>query len=312
MTSVRKIKKIWKSQPTIEGAGVHLKRAFGYDQLPLFDPFLMLDDFHSSNPADYLPGFPWHPHRGIETITYVLEGLVEHGDSMGNKGVIGAGDVQWMTAGSGIIHQEMPKESPTGTMWGFQLWANLPASQKMMPPRYREIKAADIPEVTLAGGVKVKVIAGRVETVQGPVRDIVIGPELLEIIVPAHTVFRRSLPDGHTAFAYILAGEGYFDESRDAYAHESVGAGWSDLERHCVCQAETVVLFEQAGEGIEVSTSEKSLRFLLVSGQPLGEPIAWYGPIVMNSQEELKIAFAEYQQGTFVKSSAKGEGVKSS
>lgn len=301
MNSVRKIKKILKGRPTIEGAGVHLKRAFGNSQLPQFDPFLMLDDFHSSNPDHYLPGFPWHPHRGIETITYVQEGLVEHGDSMGHKGVIGAGDVQWMTAGSGIIHQEMPKESPTGTMWGFQFWANLPAAQKMMPPRYRDVKAADIPEVTLVGGVTVKVIAGTVGNVQGPVKDIVIDPEMLDISVPAGTLFQRPLPEGHTAFAYILSGEGYFDECRDAYAHETTSAGWFDTERRCVCQPETVVLFEHEGDIVQVSTTEKPVRFLLVSGKPIGEPVAWYGPIVMNTQEELKTAFEEYERGTFVK-----------
>jgi redox-sensitive bicupin YhaK (pirin superfamily) len=301
MDSVRKIKKIWKGKPTIEGAGVHLKRAFGYSQVPQFDPFLMLDDFHTSNPAEYLPGFPWHPHRGIETITYVQEGLVEHGDSMGNKGVITAGDVQWMTAGSGIIHQEMPRESPTGTMWGFQFWANLPASHKMMPPRYRDVKAADIPEAVLEDGITVKVIAGTVGGVQGPVKDIVIEPEMLDISVPAGTVFRRPLPAGHTAFAYILSGEGYFDECRDAYTHEMASAGWSDLERPCVCQPETVVLFEHKGDVVQVTTTDRPVRFLLVSGKPIGEPVAWYGPIVMNTQEELKTAFEEYERGTFVK-----------
>lgn len=301
MNSVRKINKIWKGRPTIEGAGVLLKRAFGNSQVPQFDPFLMLDDFHSSNPDEYLPGFPWHPHRGIETITYVQEGLVEHGDSMGHKGVISAGDVQWMTAGSGIIHQEMPKESPTGTMWGFQFWANLPASHKMMPPRYRDVKAADIPEVTLEGGVTVKVVAGTVENVQGPVKDIVIDPEMLDISVPPATVFQRPLPPGHTAFAYILSGEGYFDECRDAYAHETTSAGWWDTERHGVCQPETVVLYEHQGDVVQVSTTKNPVRFLLVSGKPIGEPIAWYGPIVMNSKEELRVAFEEFQNGSFIK-----------
>jgi len=299
--TTRHIKKLFKSRPTIEGAGVHLKRAFGYSQVPQFDPFLMLDDFHSSNPADYLAGFPWHPHRGIETITYVLEGLVEHGDSMGNKGTIGAGDVQWMTAGSGIIHQEMPRESPTGTMWGFQFWANLPAAQKMMPPRYRDVKSADIPAVTLDGGVTVKVIAGTVGGVQGPVKDIVIEPEMLDISVPAGTVFRHPLPAGHTAFAYILAGEGYFDECRDAYAHEAASAGWLDTERRCVCGPETVALYEHEGDAVQVTTTDKPVRFILVAGKPLGEPVAWYGPIVMNTQEELKVAFEEYEKGTFIK-----------
>ncbi len=297
----RRIAKIFKSRPTIEGAGVHLKRAFGYSQVPLFDPFLMLDDFHTSKPEEYLAGFPWHPHRGIETITYVLEGLVEHGDSMGNMGAIGAGDVQWMTAGSGIIHQEMPRLSPTGTMWGFQFWANLPAAHKMMAPRYRDVKAADIPEVSLGNGVTVKVIAGEVAGVKGPVGDIVIEPEMLDISVPAGTVFSHSLPAGHTAFAYILSGEAYFDDQRDAYAYEMVGHGWSDTERRCLCAAETVVLFEQAGAAVKVTTTDAAVRFLFVSGRPLGEPVAWYGPIVMNTQEELKTAFEEYQRGTFVK-----------
>lgn len=297
----RKIKTIFKSRPTIEGAGVHLKRAFGYSQVPQFDPFLMLDDFHTSNPDEYLPGFPWHPHRGIETITYVLEGVVEHGDSMGNKGAIGAGDVQWMTAGSGIIHQEMPQLSPTDTMWGFQFWANLPAKDKMMAPRYQDIKAADIPTVTLDSGVAIRVVAGTVAGVQGPVRDIVIEPEMLDITVPAGTVFRHALPQGHTAFVYVLSGEGYFDEQRDAFAYEVMGRGWTDVERRCVCQPETVVLFEHEGEHVQVTASDAPVRFLLVSGKPLNEPVAWYGPIVMNTQAELKVAFEEYQNGTFVK-----------
>jgi len=299
--TTRRIAKIFKSRPTIEGAGVHLKRAFGYSQVPQFDPFLMLDDFHTSNPDEYLAGFPWHPHRGIETITYVLEGLVEHGDSMGNTGVIGAGDVQWMTAGSGIIHQEMPRISPTGTMWGFQFWANLPTSQKMMPPRYRDVKAGDIPEVAVAGGVTIKVVSGTVAGVQGPVRDIVIEPEMLDISIPPGTAFRHPLPAGHTAFAYVLSGEGYFDERRDAYAYEMVGHGWSDVERRCCCAPETVVLFEHQGDDLLVTTTDQPVRFLFVSGKPLGEPVAWYGPIVMNTQEELKIAFEEFHNGTFIK-----------
>jgi hypothetical protein len=299
--TIRRIAKIFKSRPTIEGAGVHLKRAFGYSQVPQFDPFLMLDDFHANDPDKYLPGFPWHPHRGIETITYILEGRVEHGDSMGNSGVIEAGDVQWMTAGSGIIHQEMPKESPTGTMWGFQFWANLPADHKMIAPRYREVKAAEIPEVAMAQGVKVKVVAGKVAGVKGPVRDITIEPEMLDITIPAGTVFKHTLPVGHTAFAYILDGEGYFDDRRDAYAYEMVGHGWTDLERRCVCRHETVVLFEHAGDTVLVTTTDQPLRFLFVSGKPLKEPVAWYGPIVMNTQDELRVAFEEYNLGTFIK-----------
>ena len=280
---IRKVSTLLNSAPTIEGAGVHLKRAFGYHQLPKLDPFLMLDDFHTSNPDEYLAGFPWHPHRGIETITYILEGLVEHGDSMGNKGVIGAGDVQWMTAGSGIIHQEMPKESPTCTMWGVQLWANLPAAQKMMAPRYRDVKAADIPEVRLDDGVTIKVIAGTVGSFQGPIRDIVIDPELLDISIPAGTSYHHSLPEGHTAFVYILSGEGFFDDGGVVY------------------RPETVLLFERTGHVVRVETREFPVRFLFVAGKPLGEPVAWGGPIVMNTREELDIAFAEHKNGTFIK-----------
>jgi redox-sensitive bicupin YhaK (pirin superfamily) len=298
---IRKIHKIFRGIPTIEGAGVHLKRAFGNAQVPQFDPFLMLDDFHSSRPSDYLAGFPWHPHRGIETITYVLEGLVAHGDSMGNKGVIGAGDVQWMTAGSGIIHQEMPQESPTGTMWGFQFWANLPASRKMMDPRYRDVKASDIPEVGLEGGVSAKIIAGKIGGAEGPVKDIVIEPEMMDITVPAGTTFRRVIPQGHTVFAYVMSGAGYFDECRDRFSHDSWGAGWTDVKPQGICRAETAVLFQREGDAVQVTTAESPVRFALVSGKPLGEPVAWYGPIVMNTQAELRIAFEEYERGTFIK-----------
>ncbi len=297
----RRIFKVFRSTPTIEGAGVHLKRAFGYHQVPLFDPFLMLDDFHNTDPARYLAGFPWHPHRGIETITYVLEGVVEHGDSMGNRGVIGAGDVQWMTAGSGIIHQEMPRESPTGTMWGFQYWANLPASQKMMPPRYRDVPAATIPEVLLDSGVRVKVVSGALNGVQGPVRDIVIDPELMDITIPAGAEFVHRLAPGHTVVTYLLAGSGHFDEGRDPFSFEFTGRGWLDLERPCLFGPETVVLYERDGEGIRVTAGENGVRFLLLSGRPLGEPVAWQGPIVMNTREELRIAFEEFHAGTFVK-----------
>jgi redox-sensitive bicupin YhaK (pirin superfamily) len=299
--ATRRILKVFRSVPTIEGAGVHLKRAFGYHQVPLFDPFLMLDDFHTSDPAEYLAGFPWHPHRGIETITYILEGLVEHGDSMGNKGTIGAGDVQWMTAGSGIIHQEMPQKSPTGTMWGFQFWANLPASQKMMPPRYRDVPAASIPEALLDSGVRVKVVSGTMNGVEGPVRDIVIDPELMDVSVPAGVVFEHCAKPGHTVVAYVLSGAAHFDEGRDPFSYEYSGSGWLDLERACLFGPETVVLYERDGENIRVTGGEQGVRFLLLSGRPLGEPVAWQGPIVMNSREELRIAFEEYHNGTFIK-----------
>jgi redox-sensitive bicupin YhaK (pirin superfamily) len=300
MRKIRKIKKILKSKPTIEGAGVHLKRAFGFYQVPLLDPFLLLDDFHSNNPKDYLKGFPWHPHRGIETITYVLYGKVEHGDSMGNKGIIDSGDVQWMTAGSGIIHQEMPKGQKDGLMWGFQLWANLPASHKMMDPRYRDVKGHQIPEMTLDKGVKVKIICGEVNGVKGPVQDIVIDPEYLDIIVPSKSNFTYRVKGGHTVFAYVIEGKGYFDQGRDSYAYEVEGANYFDFKRDCLMGSENLILFDD-GDEVAVSTEDKPVRFLLISGKPIGEPVAWYGPIVMNTQEELRIAFEEYQNGTFIK-----------
>jgi len=300
MSTIRKIQKIWKSRPTIEGAGVHLKRAFGYNQVPQIDPFLLLDDFRSDNPDHYVKGFPWHPHRGIETITYLLQGEVEHGDSMGNRGLISSGDVQWMTAGNGIIHQEMPKGDKKRRMSGFQLWANLPASHKMMDPRYRDVKDLQIPEISLKSGAKVKIICGKVNGTQGPVQDIVTDPEYLDVTVPAGATFTHPVRRGQKAFAYVIEGEAYFDQSRDSYAHEVIGSNYFDFKRSCICGNETMVLY---GDGDEVSvTPEKNaVRFLLVSGRPIGEPVAWYGPIVMNTQEELKLAFEEYQNGTFIK-----------
>ena len=300
MKSVRKIRKLWKSKPTLEGAGVHLKRALGYNEVPLFDPFLLLDDFHSDNPQHYLKGFPWHPHRGIETITYVHQGRVEHGDSMGNSGVINSGDVQWMTAGSGIIHQEMPKGRDDGLMWGFQLWANLPASDKMMAPRYRGITAREIPEAALKGNVKVKVICGEVDGVRGPVQDVVVAPEYLDVSMPAETTFTHPVKRGHTVFAYVVDGEGYFDAGREAYAHEAVGLNYFDFPQRCMCGVENLVLYGD-GDEVAVATRQLPVRFLLISGKPIGEPVAWYGPIVMNTQEELRVAFEEYEAGTFIK-----------
>ncbi len=300
MTTVRRIRKVWKSRPTIEGAGVHLKRAFGFDQVPLLDPFLLLDDFHSADPAEYLPGFPWHPHRGIETITYVLLGTVEHGDSMKNRGVISPGDVQWMTAGGGIIHQEMPKGDADGRMWGFQLWANLPAASKMMAPRYREVKSADIPEAALPGGVRAKVVCGRLDGLQGPVRDIVTEPEYLDVTVPAGATFVHRVPRSRNVFAYVVGGAAYFDPERDAYARDAVGTGWYDMDRKCLCGPETLIHYGD-GDEISVAAGDDPVRFLLVSGRPIGEPVAWYGPIVMNTREELRTAFEEYAAGTFLK-----------
>lgn len=300
MSTIRKIKKVLKSRLTLEGAGVHLKRAFGYRHVPQLDPFLLLDDFHSNNPDEYIKGFPWHPHRGIETITYVLYGEVEHGDSMGNKGLISSGDVQWMTAGSGIIHQEMPKGQDDGLMWGFQLWANLPASHKMMEPRYRDVKRLQIPEVTLDNGVKIKIICGEVDGVKGPVQDIVIDPEYVDVTVPSRTEFTHRVREGYTVFAYVIEGRGYFEPERDPYRYEVEGSNYFDFKRECLLGPESLVMFED-GEELAISTEDEGVRFLLVSGKPIGEPVAWYGPIVMNTQEELKIAFEEYQNGTFLK-----------
>ena len=299
--AARAVAKVWKSKPTIEGAGVHLKRAFGFDAVPQLDPFLLLDDFHSSDPRQYLPGFPWHPHRGIETITYVLHGEVEHGDSMGNAGVIRPGDVQWMTAGSGIIHQEMPRGERDALLWGFQLWANLPRSHKMMEPRYRGVTAGEIPEVALASGAKAKVVCGTVGGVTGPVRDIITDPEYLDVTVPPGTAFEHAVTDGHTVLVYVIEGQAYFDEQRDAYAHEVVGGTYFDLDRECRFGPEHLVLYEPHGRRIVVTTEELPVRFLLVSGRPLREPVAWYGPIVMNTQEELRVAFEELRDGTFIK-----------
>ena len=300
MKSPRKIQKVFKSKPVVEGAGVHLKRAFGFSQVPIFDPFLLLDDFRSDNPDHYLHGFPWHPHRGIETITYVLQGDVEHGDSLGNSGDITSGDVQWMTAGSGIIHQEMPKGDAQGKMEGFQLWANLPAEQKMMDPRYRDVQAAEIPKVSLDDGTEIKIISGRVGDTQGPVQDIVIEPEYLDVSMPAHAQFIHPTIPGHTFFAYVIGGKGCFCEVKEPFNYELEGLNYFDMQRDPNLGNETLVLFGD-GDHITVSTEDESVRFLLISGKPIGEPIAWQGPIVMNTQEELKQAFEAYRNGTFVK-----------
>jgi len=300
MATVRKIKRIIKSKATMEGAGVHLKRAFGFREVPGLDPFLLLDDFRSDDPSKYLAGFPWHPHRGIETITYVIAGRVEHGDSMGNTGVIGPGDVQWMTAGSGIIHQEMPKGRDDGLMGGFQLWANLPAKHKMMDPRYRDVKDSQIPVADLGNGVKARVICGEAGGVTGPVKDIVIDPAYLDVTVPAGAAFRRSVKRGHTVFCYVVEGGGYFDQGRDAYSFEAEGANYFDFKRECLVGPDSLVIFDD-GDEVVIKAEDSPVRFLMVSGKPIGEPVAWYGPIVMNTQEELRVAFEEYNNGTFIK-----------
>ena len=300
MEKTRKILKVIKSKPTLEGAGVHLKRAFGFGGVHAFDPFLLLDDFRSDNPEYYLKGFPWHPHRGIETITYILEGKVEHGDSMKNAGVISPGDVQWMTAGSGIIHQEMPKGDANGRMGGFQLWANLPAAQKMMEPRYRDVKSTQIPEVSSGNGVKIKVICGLVDGTQGPVRDIITDPEYLDVSVPAGTNFTHPTKAGHTVLAYVIEGEARFCQEKDPFSYEVEGVNYFDLQRKPFADNESLVLFED-GEQVVVATQAEPVRFLLISGKPIGEPVAWYGPIVMNTQAELETAFEELNNDTFIK-----------
>lgn len=282
MTQLRAIRRSWASRPTIEGAGVRLKRAFGYDEVPLFDPFLLLDDFHSSKPEDYMAGFPWHPHRGFETITYMLSGEVEHRDSLGNTGVIRSGDMQWMTAGSGIIHQEMPRRQ-NGELRGLQLWANLPASHKMMPPRYRDVTKAQIPELTLTTGAKLRIIAGEIRGNRGPVQGIVTDPEYLDVTLPPATQFDHAVTAGHTVFAYVVEGSAYFAPS----------------QRRPLA-ADHVLLFTD-GDELQITTKTDATRFILVSGTPIGEPIAWHGSIVMNTQEELQVAFREYQDGTFIK-----------
>jgi redox-sensitive bicupin YhaK (pirin superfamily) len=269
-----------QARPTSEGAGVRLRRVFGFSETGVFDPFLMLDDFRSDDPTDYRAGFPWHPHRGIETITYVLRGDVEHGDSLGNAGVIGDGDVQWMTAGSGIIHQEMPAGDAGGSMWGFQLWANLPAEDKMMDPRYRGVQAEEIPVVTTPGGAEVRVISGETGGVSGPVRGILTDPEYLDVTLPPGAVFEHATAAEHTVCAYTFAGE-------------------TECSPGSISQDGTLVLFSE-GDHVKVC-SPAGGRFLLMSGRPLREPIAWRGPIVMNTQEELREAFREYHEGTFVK-----------
>lgn len=298
--SIRPVKRIYESQPAVEGAGVHLRRAFGFGKTEDFDPFLLLDDFRNDNPEEYLAGFPWHPHRGIETITYVLAGTVDHGDSLGNQGTLEPGDVQWMTAGSGILHQEMPKGDPAGRMHGFQLWANLPKALKMTAPRYQDIKSADIPTVTDDDGTRVRVIIGSFWGKSGPVEGIAADPRYLDVSVPPGR--RKTLPVelGRHAFAYVFAGSGSFRDASGprAVATELVGQG--DTPVLTDVGNRSLVLFD-SGDEVTVQAGEEGIRFLLVSGRPIEEPVAWYGPVVMNTEEELRQAFAEIRQGTFIK-----------
>jgi redox-sensitive bicupin YhaK (pirin superfamily) len=298
--SVRPIKRLVRSKPTIEGAGVHLRRAFGFGDTRDFDPFLLLDDFRNDTPENYRAGFPWHPHRGIETITYVLAGTVDHADSLGNAGSISAGDVQWMTAGSGIIHQEMPHGDSEGKMHGFQLWANLPSSLKMTRPRYQDVHAADIPEVTDDDATRVRVICGDFWGTSGPVDGIAAEPQYLDVWVPPLT--RKSLPVETTrnAFAYVFAGSGEFCNASEPLAVPTEGVGVADTSVSEKVENRSLVVFDR-GDEVTVEAGDMGIRFLLVSGKPLEEPIAWYGPIVMNTQAELRQAFAEFEAGTFLK-----------
>ena len=303
--SIRPTKRVISATPAVEGAGVKLQRVFGFADTEDFDPFLLLDDFRNDRPEDYVKGFPWHPHRGIETITYVLAGTVEHADSLGNRGQLGGGDIQWMTAGSGIIHQEMPTGDRDGRMHGFQLWANLPASLKMTTPRYQDIRGTDIPEVADDDGTRVRVICGEFWGRRGPVDGIAAEPQYLDISVPPGR--RRTLPVETTrhAFAYMFAGTGTFggaSEPRPVQTDmlERPDLDLMDLTRPTTAGNRSLVLFDR-GDEITVEAGEQGLRFLLVSGRPIQEPVAWYGPVVMNTQAELQEAFAEIKRGTFLK-----------
>ncbi len=282
MKQIRPVERVLRAYPTVEGAGVRLHRAFGSYEVPQFDPFLMLDDFRAPHPESYLAGFPTHPHRGIETVTYMLKGYVEHEDSMGNAGMVNAGDVQWMTAGSGIIHSEMPKPV-NGQMGGFQLWINLPHSHKMMDPRYQEITQDQIPTVSPRKGVKIHLICGSIQGINGPVRDIIADPEYLDVSLAPDAIFSHRVKEGYSAFAYVIGGEGTFDPDE----------GYQMNNRD-------LVLFGD-GSRVYARSSGRGFRFLFFSGKPIHEPVAWRGPVVMNTNDELRLAFREYDDGTFIK-----------
>ena len=298
--SLRPINRLSQAKPTLEGAGVRLRRAFGFGNTSDFDPFLLLDDFRNDIPEDYLAGFPWHPHRGIETITYVLAGTVEHGDSLGNRGTITAGDIQWMTAGRGIIHQEMPKGDQLGQMHGFQLWANLPASLKMTAPRYQEVKSPEIPEVTEDDGTKARIVCGSFWGQRGPIEGIAADPIYVDVTVPPGK--RKTLPVETTrqAFAYVFAGSGKFCNASKPLAVPTEGVKWLETTPPTEADNRSLILFDR-GDEVAVQAGDEGIRFLLVSGKPLQEPVAWYGPIVMNTQAQLQQAYEELREGTFLK-----------
>ncbi len=298
--SLRPVKQITQAQPTLEGAGVKLQRAFGFGKTKEFDPFLLLDDFRNDTPEDYLKGFPWHPHRGIETITYVLAGSVEHGDSLGNRGKMTAGDVEWMTAGSGILHQEMPKGDQQGRMHGFQLWANLPSSLKMTGPRYQDIPSSAIPEVTDDDGTRVRVVCGEFWGKRGPVEGVAADPNYVDISVPPGQRKRLKIETDRNAFAYVFAGSGTFRDSSKPQPVLTEKATDPNAQPAYDATNHSLVLFDR-GDEIVVQAGEQGIRFLLVSGKPIEEPVAWYGPIVMNTKEELRQAMTELQAGNFIK-----------
>jgi hypothetical protein len=301
--SIRPVKKVVASKPTLEGAGVKLRRAFGFGNTTDYDPFLLFDDFRNDRPEDYLAGFPWHPHRGIETITYVLSGTVEHGDSLGNRGSLGSGDIQWMTAGSGILHQEMPKGDPQGRMHGFQLWANLPSSLKMTAPRYQDVQGKDVPEVVDDDGTAVRIVCGEFWGKKGPVDGVAADPRYLDISVPPGVRKRLAVETYRNAFAYVFAGSGSFRDGSEPRAVQTdvVGTG---VERPDFIGNRSLVLFD-GGDEVVVQAGDEGIRFLLVSGKPIEEPVAWYGPIVMNTQDELRQAVTDLRHGTFIKEGAK-------
>ncbi len=298
--SIRPIKRIVQSTPTTEGAGVRLRRAFGFGDTDEYDPFLLFDDFRNERPEDYLAGFPWHPHRGIETITYVLAGTVNHGDSLGNQGTLGSGDVQWMTAGSGILHQEMPQGDPQGRMHGFQLWANLPSSLKMTAPRYQDVGSRDIPEITDDDGTRVRVVCGSFWGKRGPVDGVAADPRYLDVWVPPGK--RKALPVEHSrhAFAYVFDGSGSFRDASQPTAVRTDRVGPVVEGASEETGNRSLVLFD-SGDEVTVQAGEQGIRFLLVSGKPIEEPVAWYGPIVMNTEAQLRQAYEELRAGTFIK-----------
>jgi redox-sensitive bicupin YhaK (pirin superfamily) len=302
--SIRPVRQIRQPKPTIEGAGVKLQRAFGFGNTSEFDPFLLLDDFRNEDPRDYAAGFPWHPHRGIETITYVLAGTVKHGDSLGNAGTLGAGDVQWMTAGSGILHQEMPEGDPRGRMHGFQLWANLPSSLKMTRPRYQDIAARDIPEVLDDDGTRVRVICGEFWGKRGPVEGVAADPRYLDVAVAPGRRKQLVVDRSQHAFAYVFAGSGTFRDASPPRPVRNELADVVDAAAPREAGNRSLVLFD-SGDEVTVQAGEEGIRFLLVSGRPIEEPVAWYGPIVMNTEEELQRAYAELRDGTFIKERGK-------